>query len=166
MELFLVRHAIAGEADPSRWPDDRERPLTSKGIKRFREAARGLGALVPHVDVVLSSRFVRAWQTAEILENEAGWPAPRACDALESGRSPAEALQALQPLTGSSSVALVGHEPHLNELTSYLLTADTTHAQVDLKKGGVARLVMDEALRPGSAQLLWLLSPKVLRSRD
>jgi phosphohistidine phosphatase len=164
MELLLVRHAIAGEADPSRWPDDRDRPLTAKGMKRFREAARGLGALVPSVEVVLSSRFVRAWQTAEILEQEAGWPAPQACEALESGRAPAEALQALQALTGSSTVALVGHEPHLHELTSYLLTADMGHAQVEFKKGGVARLVIDESLRPGSAQLLALLSPRVLRS--
>jgi phosphohistidine phosphatase len=60
MDLYLVRHAIAGDADPSRWPNDSDRPLTPAGEKRFRRAARGLGRIVPKVDVVLSSTFARA----------------------------------------------------------------------------------------------------------
>jgi phosphohistidine phosphatase len=162
MDLYLVRHATAGVADPSQWPDDRDRPLTPKGVKRFTSVARRLGDLVSSVDVVLSSRFVRAWQTAEILTKDARWPEPLACEALESGRAPAEVLQALQAYTSASAVALVGHEPNMHELVSYLLTADTTHAQVEFKKGGVARVWIDESLRPGSAHLAWLLAPKVL----
>jgi phosphohistidine phosphatase len=162
MDLYLVRHANAGVADPSQWPDDRDRPLTPKGTKRFKKVARELGELVSSVDVVLSSRFVRAWQTAQVLSTEAGWPEPLACEALESGRSPAEVLQALQAHTSAAAVALVGHEPNMHELVSYLLTADTTHAQVEFKKGGAARVSLDESLRPGSARLVWLLAPKVL----
>jgi phosphohistidine phosphatase len=162
MDLYLVRHAIAGVADPSQWPDDRDRPLTPKGAKRFASVARRMGELVSSVDVMLSSRFVRAWQTGEILTKDAGWPEPLACEALESGRAPAEVLQALQAYTSASAVALVGHEPNMHELVSYLLTADTTHAQVEFKKGGVARVWIDESLRPGSARLAWLLAPKVL----
>jgi len=119
--------------------------------------------MAPSVDAVLSSRYARAWQTAEILQNDAGWPAPLACQALESSHAPADVLQALQPYTASRAVALVGHEPYLSELTSYLLTAETSHAQVEFKKGGVARVWLDESLRPGSARLVWLLPPKVLR---
>jgi phosphohistidine phosphatase len=164
MDLYLVRHAIAFEPDQSRWPDDRNRPLTEAGEKRFRRAARGLGALVSDVDVVLSSPFARAWRTAELLASEADWPKPVECAALESGRAPAEALQALQPHVSCDAVALVGHEPNLHELASYLLTAEANHAQVEFRKGGVARLTLDAALRPGSATLLWLLQPKVLRA--
>jgi phosphohistidine phosphatase SixA len=51
----------------------------------------------------------------------------------------------------------------LRELASYLLTADTGHLQIELKKGGVVRLELDETVRPGSARLIWLLSPKILR---
>jgi phosphohistidine phosphatase len=164
MDLYLVRHAIAFDADPARWPDDRERPLTSAGKKRFKQAARGVGALVSSVDVVLSSPLARAWQTAELLQAEAGWPRPVACDALEPMRAPADALQALQPFADVGAVALVGHEPHLHELASYLLTADTTHVQVEMRKGSVARFDLPEGLRPGSAILRWLLPPRVLRA--
>ena len=74
MDLYIVRHAIAGHADGSRWPDDADRPLTPEGAKSFRAAAAGLRRIVSSVDVLLSSRFVRAWQTAELLHEVAGWP--------------------------------------------------------------------------------------------
>jgi phosphohistidine phosphatase len=163
MDLYLIRHATAAW-DPARWPDDRDRPLTADGEKRFSRAARGLRSLVPSVDVLLSSSFVRAWRTAEILNREAGWPKPVRAEALESGRAPAEVLQALQPHSNATAVTLVGHEPNLHELASYLLTADTGHVQLVLKKGGVVRLEVDTALRPGSALLVWLLAPKILRA--
>src|SRR5258707_10153879 len=98
MDLYLVRHGIAYEPDPAKWPDDKDRPLTPEGEKKFRQAARGLRELVPSVSVVLSSPWARAWRTAEILEKEAHWPAPVAGGALGSGRSPAAALPAPAPL--------------------------------------------------------------------
>src|SRR5262249_18753372 len=82
MELLLVRHAIAAERDPSRWPDDRDRPLTSQGEERMRRAARGLGRIAPEVDLAFASPLVRAWRTAEILHEEIGWPAPEASSQL------------------------------------------------------------------------------------
>lgn len=165
MHLYLVRHGVAFDPDPAQWPDDKHRPLTPAGEKRFRRAARGLKGLVPSVSVVLSSPWARAWHTAELLEKEAKWPAPVACEALESGRSPAEVLQALQPFKGSTAVVLVGHEPNMHELASYLLTADTGHAQLEFRKGGVAHLNLgDGSPRPGAARLAWLLTPKVLRA--
>jgi phosphohistidine phosphatase len=164
MDLYLVRHAVAFDYDPAQWPDDSQRPLTPEGQKRFKRSARSLKGLLPGIDLVLSSPWVRAWQTAEILEGEAGWPKPVACEALESGRAPAEVLQALQPFTSYGAIALVGHEPNMHELASYLLTADTNHAQIEMKKGGVARLEVGEGLRPGAGRLVWLLPPKVLRA--
>lgn len=163
MDLYLVRHAAAAD-DVTRWPDDRDRPLTPEGEKRFRRAARGLGTLVPSVDVMLSSPFRRAWQTAELLEQEAHWPHPVASEALESGSAPAAVLQALQEYATRSSVVLVGHEPTMHEVASYLLTADASHARLEFRKGSVARLEVPDGLRPGSALLRWLLTPKVLRS--
>lgn len=163
VDLYLVRHAIAFDFDKSQWPDDSRRPLTPEGLKRFGRAARGLREIVPSVEMVLSSPWVRAWQTAELLESEAGWPRPVACEALGSGRGPAGILQALQPFATYNAVALVGHEPGLHELASYLLTADTD-AQIEMRKGSVAHLEIGEGLRPGAGRLHWLLPPKVLRA--
>ena len=166
MDLYLVRHAIADTRDPARWPDDSERPLTPEGIARFRSAARGLHRLVPEVDAVLSSPYTRAWQTAEILSEEAGWPAPERCPPLEAVKPPNGAVELLQGKGEHSSVALVGHEPYLSVLASLLLSGDERTVRLELKKGGVALLALDDEPAPGAALLRWSVSPKILRALD
>ena len=164
MLLYLVRHAIAFEHDPEAWPDDRDRPLTPEGRRRFRRVARGLRALEVAPDVVLSSRYVRAWQTAEILADDAHWPAPRPCPALESTASPADALAVIDPYAGGVAVALVGHEPHIHQLESLLVAGDGDRAATEFRKGGVACLRLDGAAAPGAAVLIWHATPKLLRA--
>jgi phosphohistidine phosphatase len=154
--IYVVRHAIAEERDADRWPDDAERPLSPDGEKAFRQAARGLRELVPSVDVVLSSPYVRAWRTAEILHEVAGWPPPERCDLLGAYRAPADALGAIGARPEASSIAVVGHEPYLSRLISILLTGDLDAVSLDLKKGGVVR-VDDNVLR-------WYATPRMLRA--
>jgi phosphohistidine phosphatase len=166
MDLYLVRHAIAEEHHPVRWPDDSERTLTPKGIARFRRAARGLQSLVPEVDVMLSSPYPRAWQTAELLHREAGWPAPQHCPELEAVRSPTGVLHVLEAHRAHSSAAFVGHEPFLSRLASLLLCGDEGTLALELKKGGVALLDLAARPGPGGAVLRWSVSPRILRSLD
>jgi phosphohistidine phosphatase len=166
MDVFLVRHAIAEQRDAGRWPDDARRPLTPEGEERFRAAARGLRRLVPRVDVVLASPYARAWRTAELLSEEAGWPLPERCAALEAERSAADAAEALRERSGQGSVALVGHEPQLSSLAALLLTVGGEAPRLELKKGGLVRLAVDADLAPGTAVLRWSLAPKILRLLD
>jgi phosphohistidine phosphatase len=121
---------------------------------------------VPTVERVLSSPYVRAWQTAEILRDEAGWPAPERCDALAAARSADAALEPLQELCRAGSVALVGHEPYLSSLASLLLAGDGAAVQLELKKGGVISLVCEGDPVSGGALLRWSASPKILRALD
>ncbi|GIW09966.1 MAG: phosphohistidine phosphatase SixA [Dehalococcoidia bacterium] len=163
LDLYLVRHAIAEDRDPERWPDDRLRPLTEKGIARFTAAARGLRRLAPRVEIVLSSPLTRARQTAEILAARAGWPAAQLLAALAPETAPAETVAALQSFLSARTLALVGHEPHLSTLAGYLLTGTTSWPILELRKGGAALLHFADHLVPGGATLRWLLPPRVLR---
>ena len=163
MDLYLVRHGIAFDQDAERWPDDSRRPLSPEGEERFRQAARGLGTLVPSVDVHLASTFVRAWQTAELLTEEAGWLKPEPAPELESGTDPKRMLALLARVATGGPVALVGHEPDLGDFASYLLTGSPGEVLVEMKKGSVACLGLDGGASPGSASLRWLLTPKALR---
>src|SRR2546429_6764465 len=63
MELLVVRHAIAFERSPRRWPDDAERPLSPQGAARARKAALGLKRITPRPARVLVSPLRRARQT-------------------------------------------------------------------------------------------------------
>lgn len=162
MDLILVRHAIACERSPLRWPDDSQRPLTPAGIAKFEGAARGLKHVVKSVDTVLCSPFVRAMQTARILEDIAGWPVPIPCVELEPSRAPVEVTERLQEYAESETVALVGHEPLLGELAGYLIGGIDSPAQ-PFKKGGSACFRSVDSPTAGTMMLRWWLPPKIAR---
>jgi phosphohistidine phosphatase len=162
--LYLVRHAVAHKRDAGRWPDDSKRPLTPEGEEDFVGAARGLARVVPEVDILLSSPYLRAWRTAEILTQQAGWPAPQEFPALEPDVLPEKAVLALQTYADDQAVALVGHRPCLHEMAVYLLTGDAGGADMKIKKGGVACIEFDEAPESGAGKLRWLFTPRVLRT--
>jgi phosphohistidine phosphatase len=159
VDLILVRHAIAEERDPTRWPDDAQRPLSKLGRKRFGRGARGLGRLAGPMEVVLSSPYVRAWDTAMLLHKEAGWMVPLARDELTEG-SAGTSMNLLREYAYADTLALVGHQPDLGRLLSLLLRQVNT--EVEIKKGA-AVCVRLHTLDPLHAELLWLLPPRALR---
>ena len=88
-ELYLVRHAIAAERGDE-WPDDTKRPLTERGISRFKEAVGGLKRLDVAIDEIFTSPLVRARQTADLLAAGVdGKPTVKMLDALAPGHTPA-----------------------------------------------------------------------------
>lgn len=164
MDIVIVRHAIAEERDAMVWPDDSRRPLTSAGRERFAEAARGLGLLVPAVDRLLASPYARAWQTAGILADEAGWPAPEECPELVADAPVRLALGMLAALDGARAVALVGHEPGVTLLAHALLRPQDAEDVLWFKKGAAACVRFRGAVEPGRGRLRWLHQPKALRA--
>src|ERR1700741_1029398 len=120
MELLIVRHAIAFEADAKRWPDDGERPLSPQGVARAARAAAGLKQLVRAPDRVLTSPLIRARQTAAILTEAAGWPKARDCAELAPGSPPGAGRAPLKRMP-EPRLAVVGHEPGRGRLLALSL---------------------------------------------
>ena len=168
MRLFVVRHAKAFDRDADRFPDDRLRPLTREGVREFRRLARRVGrGAAP--DAVLSSSWTRAWDTAVALEDEAGWPAPESCAALEADEPGAVAgiAREISARASLDALALVGHEPVLSALVAWLLGSD--HPIVRMRKGAIAAIELASPRQlgaggvSGAAQLEWLVAPALLR---
>jgi phosphohistidine phosphatase len=166
VDLYLVRHAVAFKKDHDRWPHDKKRPLTPKGEKEFRLAARGLARMVPRADVILSSPARRAWQTAQILSELDSWPAaPKPLAVVAANRrraSPQKATLALGDYAEAKYVVVVGHKPRLQELAAYLLTGEEDGLEIEIKKGGVMCICFDGIPAPGTGKLRWLLTPESL----
>src|SRR5512142_104906 len=150
--LYFVRHAIAEERGDA-YPDDTKRPLTPKGMTRFRKTARGLGALDVAIEHILTSPLVRARQTADILAAEtSGKPTIEETDALAPGASYAQLTVALEACGRYSSIALVGHEPTLGEMVGRLLGM---RGPVEFKKGAVCRVDVDTLPPAAPGRLRW-----------
>jgi phosphohistidine phosphatase len=159
MQLLIIRHADAGEHDPARWPDDSKRPISPKGRKRHRKVAKRLRRrdLIP--DLLLSSPWLRAWETAEITAAGTGSPAPMACEALAASPDLERLAAAIGKQGPDAVVALVGHEPWTGELASMLLTGDPHGMAIDFAKSAVLGLELD-TLEAGSAALSFFLRPR------
>jgi phosphohistidine phosphatase len=162
MRLLLIRHAIAEDRDAFAHGGrpDAERPLTDAGRKKMRRNARGLHAVVGELDLLATSPFTRARETAELVSE--AFPDLTVTDApaLAHGGSPDELLAWLLRQR-AERVALVGHEPDLGTLIAWLVTGDATPF-VTLRKGGACLLTFEGPPGPGLAELRWVLTPKLL----
>lgn len=160
MRLYLMRHGIAIDREDPDCPPDPERYLTPKGIQRTRAAARGLRALRVKPAALLTSPYVRAVQTGEIVCEVLGLDPKQLCttDALKPEAKPARLTEELGRLGGE--VICFGHAPHMDEFIAHALKA--TAPFTALKKSGAACLDID-SLAPLRATLFWVLTSRVLR---
>jgi phosphohistidine phosphatase len=159
-ELYLVRHAIAAERGED-WPDDTKRPLTERGISRFKEEVGGLKPLEAAIDEIFTSPLVRAKQTADLLAAGIdGKPTVKLLDALAPGHAPATVMAQLAKAAKRRRIAIVGHEPDLGELAAHLIGA---RRPLPFKKGGMCRIDVAGLTSKPAGALAWFVTPKVLR---
>jgi phosphohistidine phosphatase len=156
--IYLLRHADAG--DPGAWTgSDDERPLSKRGRKQARRLGRHLADLGVQIDLVLTSPKVRAVDTARLVGKALAVTAaedPR----LSGGFDPAALGALLGELDGSATSAmLVGHDPDLSEIASWL-----TDAPIALRKGALVRIdLAGRDVAAGGGALRWLLPPDAVR---
>ena len=68
MDLYILRHGIAEPSEASSVKDDSERALTAEGKQKMRRIAKSITALKYSFDVILTSPFRRAKETADIVD--------------------------------------------------------------------------------------------------
>jgi phosphohistidine phosphatase len=161
MEIYILRHGIAVERGTAGYKSDSERPLTSDGEGKMRQIAEAMLGMGLQFDLILSSPYVRAEQTARIVAQELEEEVTLS-DHLAPGSNALELIREIND-ERPQRVLLVGHEPDLSRLISLLLTGNTD-AMIELKKGGLCKLTADRLKFGQCATFNWLLTPKQLRS--
>jgi phosphohistidine phosphatase len=160
MILYIVRHGIAVDPSDPKSPPEAERPLTATGVQKTRSAALGLATLGAKPDVLISSPYVRAAQTAEIFAEALGFSPEkvRVSEALKPAGNPAEFLKEISHLK-AKELACFGHAPNLDLLISHLSGARGPFTE--LKKAAVASFEQTHA--HSHWELRWMVTPKILR---
>jgi phosphohistidine phosphatase len=163
MKLLIVRHADAGDQEEfaKTGKPDHLRPLSRKGEDQMRAAAAGLAKLVKSVDLIVTSPYVRAVQTADIVRSAYGSVPQETSRTLEPEVAPEKFVEWLRSHDDKDVICAVGHEPHLGILTTWLI-AGIDDSRVDMKKGGACLLDFEKRAKKGAATLRWLMGPKVL----
>ena len=162
MRLYLVRHGLSIDRTEPKCPPEAERYLTPEGVEKTKRAAEGVEALGASADLMVSSSYLRAVQTAEIFAEALGFPKEKILrmDALLPGADPELLFGELAKHKQAKSVFCFGHAPHLDEALA--LVIGVKHAFTSLKKAGVVCLELGQ-LSPPTGKLLWLCPPKILR---
>ena len=159
MNLYILRHGIAVEPGTPGFNTDADRPLTPKGKRQLQQIAGAMRILDLNFDLILSSPFVRARQTAEIIVESLNLKKRLAfSDGLAPDGNPKALIRQLNELKPApGNVLLVGHEPYLSQFAAQLISGGTVN--LELKKGGLGKLEMDVLGFGRCAVLQWLLTP-------
>jgi phosphohistidine phosphatase len=163
MQLLVIRHAIAEEREDfaRTGRDDRLRPLTDEGRKKMKQGARGLRGLVPEIDLLATSPLTRAAQTGAILDAVYGGLSEVEIDELSPDAAPVDFLRWLRKQK-AECIAVVGHEPSISLILSWLLTGSERRI-FSFRKGGACLIEFAGEVGAGTATLLWALTPGQLR---
>lgn len=163
MNIYILRHGIAVDPGTPGISGDPARPLTPEGEEKLKRIAAAMQAMKLSFDVILTSPYLRAKHTAELVANILGDKKKLSVtDHLTPEGDPkklVELLNELKPLP--ENVLLVGHEPYLSRLIS-LLTSGNTGLAVDMKKGGLCKLDAEPLKYGRCAVFNWLLTPKLM----
>ena len=156
MEIYILRHGIAVERGTAGYKKDSDRPLTKKGEDKMHQIAEAMLGMGLKFDLILSSPYMRANQTAHAVAGELDEEVTITDFLVPDGN----ALELIAEINDErpQRVLLVGHEPDLSRLISVLVTGGGD-AAIELKKGGLCKLTSEKLTFGQCATLNWLLTP-------
>jgi len=157
LDVYLIQHAESKLKE-----EDPERPLTERGRENAEKIRAHLTKLGIRFERIFHSGKLRAQQTAEILaslaiNNEVE---------VHAGLDP---MDPVEPIVrwisglseqGFKSVAVVGHLPFLDRLSTLLITGTESPGVIAFQNAGVVKLVPREEGR--GYRVHWALTPDLL----
>jgi phosphohistidine phosphatase len=156
MRVWVIRHA---QAESQAGRHDHERALSASGTVEAQQLARYLQRR-SMASVIISSPILRARQTAEAIKSALARAELRYADAVSTGGSAQDAIEALRRLE-APEVIIVSHEPLTSQLTSRL-AAGADVRRVQFKPATAVLLDVDAPLGAGHGLLIESFSPETL----
>ena len=158
MKLVVVRHAAA--IDRSSDISEETRYLTPEGRVFFRKTARTMLKNGIEPSLILTSPLLRAVQTADILAETLSYSGPFVVrDELRPGLHTQAFAKLIEDYRSVDELVLVGHEPDLSTLVSYLLSQP---GGFNFKKGAAVKLKIDPSNLQSASAFKWLIVGKKL----
>jgi len=156
MQIYLLRHGIAEDARPGH--ADSERALTGEGREKLRRVLKRARAAGVAPDLILSSPYRRAVETADVAIETLGYQGKVVrTPALLADASPIDLWEEIRSRHQEGSVLLASHEPLMSSLAAFLLGSPAL--EVDMKKGALVRVDCDRQGSQPKGVLKWMLTP-------
>jgi phosphohistidine phosphatase len=139
------------------------RGLTASGRKEMEDVASSINGMKLGIDRIATSPLSRARESAEIVAKELKKQKDfEVWDELKPEAATADLYHRLSKLKEDSSILLVGHEPYLSGMIGELISGGKEN-RILLKKGGMAKVVVNSFGPRPSGELRWLLTPRQIK---
>lgn len=156
-EIYILRHGEAEDINDTLTKNDFDRRLVEEGKTKTKNISLLFNKLEKEVDIVLSSPYLRAKETAEVFVTNLNTSCTlKTVDFLACGASCNEIAKALQPFSSYKKVLLVGHAPDLELFLGKLIGSK----RIKLKKSALAKVILNNTIEI-SGELEWLVTPKI-----
>ncbi len=153
MQIFLMRHAEA--VSPNDWAgSDQDRPLSAIGIAKFDAGLREMKRAKFGPFPVLSSPYIRAKTTAELLTNALGWKKPLVDPRLAAGAYAEAIRQTAVERSEQAALLIVGHMPELAVFASRV-TLEPRLLDTGLLPADIVAIEVKEPHEWGTGKMLW-----------
>lgn len=153
MNLYLIRHSLSESANPLK--KDFERQLTQAGIDIISKAAEGWKKIIPSIDIILYSPFLRAEQTAKIIADVYNITDKISKENnLAAGCTTGMLLDSLA-IYESENIAVVGHQPDLSNHVSNLCSKNGLN--ITFSPATIAKISFGGTAKFGNGRLEFLI---------
>lgn len=158
MQIYMLRHGLAEDVKPP--GRDSDRALTAEGKKKLREVLRHARAAGVKPDLMLTSPYKRAIETAEVAASALGYSeAILRTKVLQPASDPPDVWEEIRVHKDAKELMLVGHEPLFGMVAAFLL--GTPLLSIDFKKGALVRIDVNTMGAHPRGVLKWMLTPKL-----
>src|SRR5215469_15861684 len=159
MNIYILRHGVAENRELGM--PDAERHLTKQGKRELRAVLQQARTAGVAPQTILTSPLARALETARIAAEELNCQNVVEIKELAPGVAPPQLWREIRARHRAKDLILVGHEPQLSRVAGFLLESPLA---IDLKKGALMKIAVEENQGPPRGVLKWLLTPKLARS--
>lgn len=157
MKIYLLRHGAAeprGAATP-----EAARQLTPAGRTEVRAVTRQASVAAGiSPQLILTSPWSRALETARIAAKAVECTNVIETKSLLPDIPPSQIWKEIREHRDAKELMVVGHEPHLSRLAAFLLEAPVA---LDMKKGALVRIDVQDQEGPPRGVLKWILTPRL-----
>jgi phosphohistidine phosphatase len=157
MIVYLLRHGIA--EDTSDDGADESRGLTDEGREKLSALLHRAAHAGVKPEVILTSPYKRALQTARLASRILGGPDPIVNDSLVPHGSSRSLWNDLRDYHEANEVLMASHEPLLSNMASYFLNSPAF--QVEVKKGAMIAIEFAALRGEPRGTLRWMLIPRL-----
>jgi len=162
MQIYLLRHAKAEHSHSG--AADHERRLTAEGRHQLTPVIHAVKTAQMSPDVVLSSPYKRAMQTAELAAERLGYRSPiLTANALTPDGDPESVWAEIRLHREANQILLASHEPLMSATLAYLLGCP--HLAVEFPTATVARVDVSGLGPAPRGVLRWMITPKLAEGR-